>query len=156
MKRILFAVVPAMMMFAQGASAQGVAMKKAMKEGDAKIAEAVTKVKEKCGNKSFKASSDYAAVQKMTAFAKKEDRDMENVVSNSGSVAADYVDRLADMCDDADYKGEIAKITEVKFMPDEKLGSSAQMDKKGSVITIKAGPISAASSDSAALFKKLF
>ena len=156
MKLILFSCIAFCIVFGSFAFAQDVAMKKAIKSADEKVAEAVAEMKSKCGNKAVKASVDYAAVQKMTKFAKEDGRTMENMVETAGFVANDYVSRLAMLCGDGDYKSEIGKVTEIKFLPDEAV-PKASITKSGTVITIKARPTNAADSfGTEDAYKKLF
>lgn len=119
----------ALAMFGISASAQTVKMKKAIKEGDDEIAEQLKKFSEKCG-----AKAKVTSAHKDAGSIKVEGRDPENIVAVAGKQCGSTLYYMAELCGDADYKAELAKIKEVKC-------TFKMMDKRPYWIPTKSGTV---------------
>ncbi|MCC6138925.1 MAG: hypothetical protein IT287_09845 [Bdellovibrionaceae bacterium] len=145
-------ILMTMMVLLTTVSYAGVAEKKAVKEGDAKIAEYTAQVKQKCGV-DIKVDSKHVDAGKL----KEEGRDEANMISVAGSICGEVMYALAQICGDEDYKIEIAKIKNVKCIP-KKIDKSPYwvVKKDGATITVEHNPITSYYSDGIGLLKKLF
>ena len=92
--------------------AQSVKIKKAVREGDEAVAAAAATLKEKCGV-AIQVTSKHMDAGKI----KEDGRDEANMISVAGSLCAEVVTTLAEVCADEDYKAEIAKLKTLQCVP---------------------------------------
>lgn len=133
------------------ASADTVKMKKAIKEGDEAITEQKDAFNKACGGK-IKVSSKHKDASTM----KVDQSDPENNVVMAGKRCGDVLYAMAQLCSDADYKAEMAKITELKCAPKafEKKPYWV-FEKKGTVLNVSTHPASDGSSEGIEALKNM-
>lgn len=130
----------------------GVAETKAKKEADAAIQVYVDKVKKDCGS-TLKVDYKHELATKVEDSG----RDNANKISVGGSICAEVVSVLAELCADADYKPEVAKVTKLECKPtDFKQKPYWKAKKAGATITVELHPFNSYYSDGREDIKKLF
>ncbi len=144
---ILIIVLSAQFAFA------GVLEKKAVKAGEEEIAEKVVKFKQACGT-AVTVKSNHAMAEKMVM----DGRTPDNMISVAGGLCAGYVSTLADMCGDADYKEEIAKLKTINCTPSAKMTKSPYIavKKDGATLSIEHNPTTTAGSTTYDVIKAAF
>ncbi len=146
-------LVSTLILLAFQASFAGVAEKKAIKEGDAAIAEYVVSFKTKCGT-DVSVKSNHAAAEKM----KEDGRTPDNVISVAGGICAGYVGTISDLCSDADYKEEIVKIKTITCNPNQSLSKSPyfKVSKDGATLKMEHHPTTLDNSGAYTAIKSVF
>lgn len=91
----------------------GIKDKKAMKASEDTIATAAETVKSACGNAKLDAKIDWSNWEKYDYKALGKEKD--EILSYTGELAKSVLESMVELCKDADYKSEIAKITTLNF-----------------------------------------
>lgn len=92
------------------ARAQTVLEKRAIKEGDQRIADAVEKFKKSCGAKALEVTSAHASSGKL----KYEKEESNVIIASSGGQCASVIETIAMLCEmDKMNKDEMSKLTSV-------------------------------------------
>lgn len=91
----------------------GIKDKKSMKESEMAISTSATGVKAACGNANLESKVDWSNWDKYDY--KKMGSKKSDVLGYTGGLAKSILESMADLCKDADYKGEISKITALNF-----------------------------------------
>jgi len=87
--------------------------KKAMRESEKNISTAIENVKAACGNATLEASVDWS---NWSTYDYKEMRSKKSdVIRFTGGLAESVLTEMVNLCKDADYKEELAKITNLNF-----------------------------------------
>lgn len=114
MKRLVAITVALFAFSSLSAEAGKVQINKAKRAAEAKVAEALTKARQVCGNPNLTATIEWGAFDRASdAELKKIGRTRLNVIGIFGGHAANVLGDLATLCKDADYKAEIAKLRAV-------------------------------------------
>lgn len=106
----------ALLMFSLSAySYAGIKDKKAQKESELTMNTAASEVKSACGNAKLDVDIDWTNwdqydYSKMSGKAKK-----ATVISYTGNLVKSVLDEMVELCKDADYKAELAKISSFKI-----------------------------------------
>ncbi len=91
----------------------GIKDKKAIKGSEAKITTAAASVKTACGNSKLDTKVDWTQWDKYDY--KKMSRKKHEILRFTGGLTESVLSSMADLCKDADYKAEVAKITSLKI-----------------------------------------
>lgn len=116
----------------------GVLEKKAIKAGDEAIAEKIKKFSKNCGAQ-ITVKSNHTLAEKMIM----DERTPDNMIRTSASVCADHISTLANLCEDKDYKEEIAKIKTINCMPNKALDKTPfiKVKNESNTYSIEHNPI---------------
>ncbi len=105
-----------MVTLAAGVNA-GVAEKKAMRSADANIAEATAKTIAACGNAALSVNVSWDKFKTVAtvnaAIVEKKNDKLEWIIGNAGERTVGVLGALEKICADADYKEEIALMTQI-------------------------------------------
>lgn len=119
--------------------------KKAMRGADASIAAEILKVKAACGNPALEVKVNWDEYKTMIAANEEviasERYKSEWVISHSGLRTVTTLEALSEICkDDADYKEEIALLTQISVLPKADLkDTNNEFSLKGNTLTVKTG-----------------
>lgn len=91
----------------------GIADKKTMRESENTITTSAEAVKQACGNPKLAAKIDWSNWEKYD-YAKL-GKDKAEILGYAGGLAKSVMDAMTELCKDADYKAEIAKLTSLSF-----------------------------------------
>lgn len=97
-----------------GALANSVEEKKAIAASDAKAATDGAAIKAACGNADLKITIDWASYE---ALPLENGNTKENIFSQPARLTEKLAADFATICADKDYKAEVAKLTEIKLVP---------------------------------------
>ncbi|MDH5649836.1 MAG: hypothetical protein OEY67_09285 [Gammaproteobacteria bacterium] len=95
------------------AAIAGIKDKKSMGESEKTIATATADAKKACGNPTLESKIDWSSWDKYDY--KKLGKNKADILRFTGGLAKSVLESLADLCKDADYKAEVAKITKLSF-----------------------------------------
>ncbi len=129
---------------AMNASA-GVAEKKAIKQADEKIVAATTKTMSACGNTQLVTTADWEQFNNVAESnaekLKAKDYKGEWLISKAGERTVTSLEALEKIClKDADYKEEVAKITEIMVVPKADFDDvESEFSLEGTKLTIQTG-----------------
>ncbi len=114
----------------------GIKDKKAMKGSEAKVTTAAAAAKTACGNAKLDAKFDWANWSKYDY--KKLGKDKSDIIRFAGGLAESVIGEMANLCKDADYKEELAKITSIKLSgKDDQTKMYAAFKLDGTTLNIK-------------------
>lgn len=137
--------------------------KKVTRAVDEKIAEQLAKVHAASGNSALEVVVDWTAYQTMigenTKALEEDNYNTEWVLDHAGQRTVSTLEAVVEICEtDADYKDEIAELTQIKIVPKAEFGDAeSTFSKEGSVVTVATGHrMSRNSSNFIGPFKDLF
>lgn len=114
----------------------GIKDKKAIRDSETKITTAAASVKTACGNAKLDTKVDWAQWDKYDYEALGRKKDV--ILRFAGGVTEKVLSLMVSLCEDADYKAEVAKITSLKISGKaDQSESHAAFTLNGSTLDIK-------------------
>lgn len=104
------------------------------KEAEANVASQLAQLKTKCGAKNLAIKINWEAYGKLKPYAEEVELSLNDLMRNASAHVGQVTSALLDLCKDADFKAEIAKLTQLTYTPIKAEQRPATIKKTGTTI----------------------